>query len=109
MNDPVTQSEPASEFKLWRLILAVLLILLGISISAQWYARNITLPRHCEDPDQTLRLARQVLTERTPAGEESRRPYIIAARITFLVPREGDEPLDDYLQRLRRHLERECR
>ncbi|MBA1331916.1 hypothetical protein QQ73_12555, partial [Candidatus Endoriftia persephone str. Guaymas] len=50
MNDPVTQSEPAGEFKLWRLILAVLLILLGISISAQWYARNITLPRHCEDP-----------------------------------------------------------
>ena len=100
--------EPRTPLKFWRLILSVLVILFIISASAQWYARNITLPRHCEDPDETLLLARRLLSERTPAGEGSRIPYIRAARLTFLIPRAGDEALDDYLHRLRSHLERQC-
>ncbi|RDH84252.1 MAG: hypothetical protein DIZ78_12790 [endosymbiont of Escarpia spicata] len=93
--------ETKSEFRLWRLIAAVLAILLVISASAQWYARNITLPRHCENPQETLTLARRVITERTP--------YIKAARLTFLVPRESEEPIDSYMERLRLYLDQQCR
>jgi hypothetical protein len=49
------------------------------------------------------------MSERRPAGEESRRNYIVAAKLTFLVPRTADEPLDAYLQRVRRRLEQQCR
>jgi hypothetical protein len=91
------------------LVAVILLILLGISAASQWYARNVTLPRYCEAPDQVLSDVRQLLTTRTPAGEGARRPYIIAARLTFLVPREGNEPLEAYLQRIQQHLDQRCR
>lgn len=108
-NTSYPMQETKSEFRLWRLIAAVLVILLVISASAQWYARNITLPRHCENPQETLTLARRVITERTPAGDDSRTPYIKAARLTFLIPRESEEPIDSYMERLRHYLDQQCR
>lgn len=101
--------EDKPPFKPLRVVIAVLLILLGISSAAQWYSRNVTMPRYCEDPVQVLTRARQVLTEKTPAGEGDRKPYIIAARLTFLVPRESNEPLDDYMNRLQQHIDQQCR
>ncbi len=104
--DPNLKDKPP--FKPIRLIIIVLVIMLIISASAQWYARNVTMPRYCTDSEETLRMVRQVLTEQRPAGSGDRKPYIIATRLTFLVPREGDEPLDSYLNRLQRHLDQEC-
>lgn len=101
--------EDKPPFKPLRVVIAVLLILLGISSAAQWYSRNVTMPRYCEDPVQVLARARQVLTEKTPAGEGDRKPYIIAARLTFLVPRESNEPLDVYMNRLQQHIDQQCR
>lgn len=106
-HDPNLANRPP--FRPFRLIVIVLLIMLGISAAAQWYARNITMPRYCDNPEETLRKVRQVLTERTPAGEGDRKPYIIATRLTFLLPRELDEPLDTYLNRLQRHIDQQCR
>lgn len=95
-------------FRPIRLIVIILLILLGISAAAQWYGRNVTMPRYCKDPAGTLERVHKVLTERTPAGEGDRKPYIIAARLTFLIPREDNEPLNTYLERLQRHIEQQC-
>ncbi len=95
-------------FRPLRLIAVILLILLAISAAAQWYARNVTLPRYCEDPIQTLTHVRQLLTEQRPAGDGDRKPYIIAARLTFLIPRKPDEPLTRYLDRLQRHIDQQC-
>ncbi|WP_456412602.1 hypothetical protein [Thiolapillus sp.] len=98
-----------SGFRPLRLILVILALLIGISFAAQWYSRNITMPRYCQYPaEETLQRIREVLTEKTPAGNGDRKPYIIAARLTFLLPREGDEPLNSYLSRLQRHIERQC-
>ncbi len=96
-------------FRPLRLIVVVLLIMLAISLAAQWYSRNVTLPRYCKDPVQTLTDVHRLLTEDRPAGDGDRKPYIIAARLTFLIPRETEEPLEDYLARLRQHLDRQCR
>ncbi len=95
-------------FRPWRLIAAVFAIMLGISAASRWYARDITLPRYCEDPAQALTDLRRVLTEDRPAGDGARRPFIVAARLMFLVPRNGDEPLEDYLRRLRGHMAERC-
>ncbi|MES9879392.1 MAG: hypothetical protein ABW185_00735 [Sedimenticola sp.] len=96
-------------FKPMKVILVVLLILLGISSAAQWYSGNVTMPRYCKEPVETLARIKQLLTEKRPAGNGDRKPYIIAARLTFLIPREGDEPLEDYLLRLQQHIDRQCR
>ena len=101
--------EQYSGFHPFRLILVILALLIGISFAAQWYGRNVTMPRYCEYPaEQTLNRVREVLTERTPAGSGDRKPYIIAIRLTFLLPRKLDEPLNSYLSRLQRHIEQQC-
>ena len=104
---PDTIKQPG--FSPLRLFLTVLLLLLGISIAAQWYARSVTLPRYCQHPTQTLNDVHRLLTEERPAGDGERKPYIIAARLTFLLPRNSEEPLAAYLDRLHRHLEEQCR
>ncbi len=107
-----TYSEPMpprlGTFRPWRLIVTVFLIMLGISAASRWYARDVTLPRYCADPERTLTDLRRLLTEDTPAGDGARRPYIVAARLMFLVPRNGDEPLEAYLGRLRGHMAGRC-
>ena len=96
-------------FRPMKMVLVVLLIVLGISGAAQWYSSNITLPRYCNDPIQTLQHVRRLLTEREPAGQGERKPYIIAARLTFLIPRESNEGLKAYLDRLKQHIDTQCR
>ncbi len=96
-------------FRPMRVVLVILLLLLAISGAAQWYSRNVTMPRYCEQPVETLARVRQLLTERRPAGDGDRKPYIIAARLTFLIPRESNEELDTYLQRLQQHIDQQCR
>lgn len=105
MEQELAQKPP---FRPIRLIFAVCLILVAISSAAQWYSRNVTMPRYCKDPESAMTHVYQVLTEKTPAGEGDRKPYIIAARLTFLVPRESNEPLPGYMGRLRRHIDLQC-
>lgn len=95
-------------FRPARLILIILLILIGISSAAQWYSRNVTMPRYCEDPVTTMEKVYRLLTEKKPAGDGDRKPFIIAARLTFLIPRESDEPLTAYMSRLQRHVDQQC-
>ncbi len=106
--DRNTPEQPGTSFRPLRLILVILGLLLVISFAAQWYSRNITMPRYCEYSGDILAKVRDVLTEKTPAGNGDRKPWIIAARLTFLVPRKADEPLESYLDRLQRHIDRQC-
>lgn len=95
-------------FRVWRLVLGVLALLLLISVAGQWYARSVTMPRYCSYPEESIEYLERVLTRPRPAGDEPRRPYIIAARLLFLVPRAGDEPLQAYLDRVRARLREQC-
>ncbi len=108
--DELTQVELEQKppFRPVRLVLIILTILLGVSGAAQWYSRNVTMPRYCNDPATILERVYRVLTEKIPAGAGDRKPYIIAARLTFLVPRESSEPLAKYMERLQRHVEQQC-
>ena len=102
------EQEQRTAFRPARLTLVILLILIAISAAAQWYSRNITMPRYCEDPMGVMQRVYKVLTEKTPAGVGDRKPYIIAARLTFLVPRDSNEPLRDYMNRLQRYIDQQC-
>ena len=83
-------------------------IMLFIFNSADWYARNSALPRYCENPHQAVEIVQEILTSDTPGEGKERRPYIVAAKLIFLVPQQEDEPMDAYLIRLRDKISDAC-
>ena len=110
MNEPGSPAEPAiSGFHPLRLLLVVFAILLLIMLASHWYAGQVSLSRYCQQPRFMLNQLAAVITEERPAGEGARRDYIIAAKLVFLLPRNTDEPVTAYLQRLRNRLGIQCR
>jgi len=97
-----------SSFNPWGIIIFVALALLSISLLSHWYAQEVTLERYCDNPEQTLQFLQKILTQERPAGEETRRPYIIAAKLLFLVPRQSEEEIPKYLERVREQLREHC-
>ncbi len=95
-------------FRLLPVVLVVTAVLLIIPVWLNWYSAAVSLPRYCADPQQTLMHLRQILTEPRPAGEKPRRPYLIAAKLLFLLPRQPEESTDDYLRRIENHLQNRC-
>ena len=96
-----------------RRILAVFFItgvaMLLIFDAAEWYADNSALPRYCENPAGTVERVREILSSAAPMGGNSKRPYVVAAKLIFLVPREDAEPMRSYMARLRRRISETCR
>ena len=84
------------------------LIMLFIFNSADWYAKNSALPRYCENPTQTVEIVHEILTSNTPGDGKKRRPYIVAAKLIFLVPQEQGESMDAYMARLRTRISQAC-
>jgi len=84
------------------------LVMLFIFNSADWYARNAALPRYCDNPTQSVEIVREILTSGTPGEGKKRRPYIVAAKLIFLVPQEEAEPVDAYMIRLRQRISQAC-
>jgi hypothetical protein len=83
-------------------------LMLFIFDSADWYATNAALPRYCEKPTETVEIVQEILTSPTPSEGKEKRPYIVAAKLIFLVPQLEGELLDDYLYRLRRKISEVC-
>jgi len=104
--NPTPEERP---FNPLHLIGFVLLMLLSISVWLRWYTGAVSMPRYCENPADTLHYLEKVLTESTPAKEESRRPYIIAAKLIYIIPRQREETVEDYLQRLKIRIAEQCR
>ena len=95
-----------------RRILAVFLFtsvaMVLIFDAAEWYADTAALPRYCENPAAAVEHVREILSSAEPLAGDSKRPYVIAAKLIFLVPREDAEPLQSYLSRLRRRISESC-
>jgi len=101
--------DEVSRFRPLRLLTGVLAVFAAISLMANWYARNVSLPRYCDNPQEAIHYLRKVITDPDPAGEEKRRPYLIASKLIFLIPQESGESLDEYLERVAIRIERHCR
>ena len=95
-----------------RRILVVFLVtavaMLLIFDAAEWYTDNSALPRFCESPADTVENVREILSSTTPVEGNTKRPYIVAAKLIFLVPRGDAELLEPYLERLRRRISESC-
>lgn len=76
--------------------------------AADWYAENVSLYRYCNESEAILTLVDRILTGSAPAGTRSTQPYVVAAKLIYLVPQQQDEPLPAYLARLQRRIEARC-
>ena len=85
------------------------MILISVFRGASWRAENELLPRYCDAPEKHLELVRQILTKETPAEGETRRPYLVAAKLIYIIPREDGESVDNYIARLNHEITRSCR
>ena len=91
-----------------RLILPVLFLLLIIGTCSRWYAQEVSIPRYCEDSELSLQLLEKIITDNRPAGEDPRKPYIIAAKLLFLLPQHAEETVSAYLERVRIYIKEHC-
>lgn len=108
-DEPAPAERVGPGFRPVRLVLVVLAALLLVSFASNWYAGQVSLPRYCQQPELALQRLAAIISENRPLGAESRREYMVAAKLEFLVPRVSDEPLEAYLQRVRHQLAQQCR
>lgn len=96
-----TEQPEQAPFNPLKIIIPVLIALLSVSVMAQWYANNISFPRYCNNPENTLMAVRELIKEQPLIDNDQRRRYMIAAKILFLHPQNNNENESDYLSRLR--------
>ena len=72
-------------------------------------AESVALERYCDAPDAHIGYLRRILSETQPAGDDARRPYIIAAKLIYLVPQRTDESVESYLRRIEQRIVATCR
>jgi cytochrome b len=89
-------------------VMIVAILLWAVMLGSGWYAENVLMQRYCGDVPGTMRLLEDVLTEKRPAGANSRVPHLIAAKILYLQPQRSAESIPAYLKRMRLHLQHSC-
>lgn len=87
----------------------VAIALMATFHAANWYAENVLLRHYCGEAEANLTLVDRILTDRRPARAEATRPYVVAAKLLYLVPQQRDESVPAYLVRLRSQIEANCR
>ncbi|MCU7835890.1 MAG: hypothetical protein KZQ83_11650 [gamma proteobacterium symbiont of Taylorina sp.] len=104
-----------TKFKTIPFVFSILIIILFISQAIQWYSRSVTLPRFCEDPQLSLHHLQEIITQQPPhvkiaelAGREARKPYIIAAKLIYIIPQKANESIEDYIHRVHQELSQRC-
>lgn len=103
------QMHPSGEFKPLVVVGIVLLVSLGISQWAGWYGSHVSIPRYCGNHQEVLARLKSILTQGAIESGDERRNQMVAAKLLFLLPRDSNEPLSDYLIRMEHTLQGECR
>ena len=83
-------------------------VLLLVFSAAEQYAERSAIPRYCADKTGVIERVGIILTTGEPVGQASKRPFIVAAKLIFLIPQRDDEDVAAYLDRLRRRLFQIC-
>jgi hypothetical protein len=99
-----------SSFRPVRLVMIILFIMLFISQAIKWYSHSVTLPRFCKNPELALHHLSEIISKQNPTGDkyEDRKPYIIAAKLIYLIPRQTNESVENYIHRVRAKLNQRC-
>ncbi|MDH4172622.1 MAG: hypothetical protein OEZ09_06120 [Betaproteobacteria bacterium] len=87
----------------------MLALLVLVSAAADWHSRQVSLPRYCSEPEVALARLEALHSGEDRLLAESRRQYMVAAKLEFLVPRASGESAGAYRLRLRDELRKQCR
>jgi len=104
-----TRPGKRSRFDFFPLVTSVLVLALAAGAGADWYGRHVALPRYCAEPEAALGRLEALIDGNRLDESGSRRSHVVAAKLLFLIPREGDEPVGRYIARVRGRLEAQCR
>jgi len=107
-HDLASKKEPARPMHSLRIAIVVLLLLLLVSSWANWYSGQVSMHRYCENTQETMQHLERILREPEPAGRENRQPYLVAAKLLFLLPRQPEEDIPAYLRRVEAHIQLQC-
>ena len=91
------------------MVVILLGLMIGATLTMNHYSDEVLIPRFCQDPVATLNHLEQLLNDPQPAQQGPRRPYLIAAKLLYLLPQQSGEDQRDYLLRLRHELQQRCR
>lgn len=91
------------------LVLAVLALLVLVSEGAGWHSSQVSLPRYCDEPEVALARLAALHSGEDRLLAESRRHYMVAAKLEFLLPRASGESAQAYRRRLSDELRKHCR
>lgn len=105
---PENTEQLSSAFRPVRLVIFVCILILALSQWISWYSTKVSLPRYCDNPAQALQYLQKVINEEQPAGNEPRKPYLIAAKILYIIPQQSDEKTEVYLNRVHDQLIQTC-
>lgn len=83
-------------------------VMLYVAHMADNRAGTALLRRYCDDPAAHVALVKRILTKADPADGGTRRPYIIAAKLIYIVHQNVNEPVPSYLQRLHTSIVASC-
>ncbi len=108
MPETVNPAPLKSEFKPVRLVLFVCILIFALSRWVSWYSEEVSMPRYCENPGQALSYLQKVINNEQPAGNEPRKPYLIAAKILYIIPQQSNEETEAYLNRVHNQLIQTC-
>jgi hypothetical protein len=97
----------AKRFNPVAVVAVILIAVFLISRWAVWYGNAVSIPRYCAEPEHAVDYLRAILSH-SVVDNENRRTAMIAAKIQFLLPREPDEPVAAYVERVRRELNNRC-
>ncbi|MCW8884469.1 MAG: hypothetical protein OQK12_04320 [Motiliproteus sp.] len=110
MTDPQPlQTDGNKGFNPLPLVVVVIALFLLISLWTNSYTETNSIQRYCGVSDETIGYLGKVLTKKEPAGEEARRPYLIAAKLIFLIPQKSGESIDNYVARVKATIDSQCR
>ncbi len=110
-NGTRSQIETQSKSKMKKILLVFAVttaVLLLVFSAAEQYAERSAIPRYCTDQTGVIERVGIILTTGEPVGQASKRPFIVAAKLIFLVPQQSDENVTAYMERLRIHLIQTC-
>jgi len=88
--------------------LAAIVMLYSFNM-AEWRVAETALPRYCSDHEGVLKRVHEILTEKNPVGEHEKRPYMVAAKLLYMIPQESGETTEAYLLRLGAEIREKCR